>query len=145
MFWKFCLAAVASCLIILSGCGEQQPLEIEGRAPAKGQVTLDGKPLTGGGSVKFQSVDNPRKRVTASLDDNGQFLVSDAPTGAVKMTVVTTPDLYPEMIPIPKKYSKVSTSGLERTIAPDAESFEIELFRDRSYPPFVRGTQADFV
>ena len=31
------------------------------------------------------------------------------------------------MTPIPKKYSKLKTSGLEGTIAPDDEAFEVKL------------------
>ena len=119
-------ATLLGCLLILGGCGGDQ-VQVEGRSPAKGSVTLDGKPLLGGGTIKFQSVDNPRKRVSANLDGNGQFLVGDAPTGKVKMTVITTPEIYPEMTAIPKKYSKLKTSGLEGTIAADDEAFEVKL------------------
>lgn len=126
MFRMFCIAIIVSGLLTLGGCQKKQVLS-EKRSPAIGVVTLNGEPLRGGGTVKFQLVDNPRMRVSTSLDDNGQFFVGDAPLGKVRMTVVTTPELYPEMTPIPKKYSKVATSGLEATIARDDESFEIEL------------------
>ena len=125
MFRVLWIAVLSGCLLSLGGC--QEKIAIEDRAPAKGVVMLDGEPLSGGGTVKFQSVDNPRIRVSASLDDNGQFLVGDAPSGKVKMTVITMPELYPEMTPIPKKYSKLSTSELEATISHSDESFEIKL------------------
>ena len=126
MVRMFHMAAIIGCLLTLGGCSESQ-VQVEGRAPAKGSVTLDGEPLTGGGTIKFQSVENPRMRVSANLDANGQFLVGDAPSGKVKMTVITTPDIFPEMKKIPKKYSKLKTSGLEGTISPDDDSFEVKL------------------
>lgn len=126
MYRLFCLGIFAGILLTLSSCRDH-PVAIEGRAPAKGSVTLDGQPLTGGGTVKFQSVDNPRMRVSVALDENGQFRVSDAPEGKVKITVITTPKIYPEMIPIPKKYSKLKTSALEGTISQDSKPFVIKL------------------
>ena len=126
MICKFYMVTLVSCLLMLGGCGADQ-VQIEGRSPAKGKVTLDGKPLTGGGTIKFQSLENPRIRVSTNLDANGEFLVGDAPAGKVKMTVITTPDIFPEMIAIPKKYSKLETSGLEKTITQEDESFEVEL------------------
>ena len=116
----------AICLLTVAGCGSQAPV-IDGRTAVKGTVMLDGQPLAGGGTVKFESVENKRIRVSVSLDSQGQFLVGDAPSGRVKMSVITTPEIYPEMTPIPKRYSKVETSGLEMIVVPNGESFEIEL------------------
>ena len=128
MVGKFYVASLLGCLLLtLSGCSGGEEAQVEGRSPAKGVVTLDGEPLAGGGTIKFQSVENPRMRVSTGLDQNGQFLVGDAPVGKVKMTVITTPDLFPEMTAIPEKYSKLKTSGLEGTISPDDEEFEVKL------------------
>lgn len=77
--------------------------------------------------MKFQSVENPRMRTSVGLDDSGQFDVSSAPTGIVKISVMTTPELYPEMTLIPKKYSRLKASALQRTISDDDEPFEIKL------------------
>ena len=84
------MATLLGCLSVFGGC-EGEQVQVEGRSPAKGSVTLDGKPLIGGGTIKFQSVENSRIRVTTGLDENGQFLVGDAPTGKVKMTVIHNP------------------------------------------------------
>lgn len=117
---------VALVCVLLFGCTQQQQVS-EDRAPAKGSVTLDGQPLTGGGTVKFQSVDNPRIRVSCSLNDKGEFLIADAPKGKVKMTVVTDPKTFPDQTRIPKRYQSLRTSNLEGTIAVGDESFEIKL------------------
>ena len=127
MFRVFCVGILAACLLTVAGCGGDKDTAANDRAPAKGQVFLDGEPLLGGGTVKFRSVENERMQVSVNLNSDGQFLVANAPTGKVKMTVVTMPKLYPEMTPIPKKYSKLTTSGLEGTVSHDGEPFEIKL------------------
>ena len=121
-----CVSTLAGCLLLGVGCEKEEVL-VEGRAHARGVVLLDGEPLVGGGTVKFQSVKNSRIRVSVKLDQDGQFRVAQAPAGEVRMSVVTTPDIYPEMTPIPKKYSSLKTSNLTGTIEHGVESFEIEL------------------
>ena len=126
VFQYLCISALAGCLLVSAGCGNEAAV-VEGRGHARGSVLLNGEPLVGGGTVKFQSVDNPRIRVSVNLDNNGQFRVAQAPLGEVLMAVHTTPDLYPEMTPIPKKYASVKTSKLTGKIEHGVESFTIEL------------------
>ncbi|MDA8563268.1 hypothetical protein N9L06_02325 [Mariniblastus sp.] len=126
VFQLLCVSAFVGCLLVITGC-KKEAVVVEGRAHARGVVLLDGEPLVGGGTVKFQSVKNPRIRVSVKLDQDGQFRVAQAPAGEVRMSVVTTPDIYPEMTPIPKKYSSLKTSKLSGTIEHGVEAFEIEL------------------
>ena len=117
---------LASCVFVFSGCSEDQTTN-ETRTSARGLVKLDGAPLKGGGSIKFQSVENSRIRVSVTFDANGNFGVGDAPKGPIQIAVSTSPELYPEHTPIPKKYENLSTSGLETTIPLDDETFEVNL------------------
>ncbi|MDB4766353.1 hypothetical protein OAG71_01560 [bacterium] len=117
---------LASCVLVFSGCpGKQATNEI--RTTARGVVKLDGEPLKGGGSIKFQSVENSRIRVSVTFDAEGSFGVGDAPKGPIQIAVTTAPELYPEQVPIPKRYANLATSGLDTTIPLGDEPFEINL------------------
>lgn len=116
-----------SCLflsvLLLIGCGRAGELRETGRSAAKGIVTIDGRPLTGG-SITLVSIDDPKYRVTAPIRSEGVFFVADAPLGRVHVAVETEsirngdPSSF---VPIPSKYAKAETSGLTATIADDGD------------------------
>lgn len=69
-------------LVFLSaaGCGGATAI-------VSGKVTYEGKPVTSG-YVAFYSADG--QTVTGRIDDEGQYTVSKAPVGDVKVAVFTT-------------------------------------------------------
>jgi len=71
------------CLVLLlgaSGCGSQKS-ELAGRlVPARGQVSLDGKPL-GGAQITFVPDFTGGERAVALSDDDGRFDLSTVPSG----------------------------------------------------------------
>jgi hypothetical protein len=105
-------------LLIALGCGKRAPQMEAGRGPAKGTITIDGKPLRGG-TIFFVSAKDPLMRVALNIKSDGTFSVADAPVGDVLVAVdnesqkFNNPGVY---VAIPKKYGNVKTSGLKTTI-----------------------------
>jgi hypothetical protein len=70
---------------LLVGCGP----DYKARATVKGKVTFAGKNLTVG-NVMFYGNNNVTG--SASIDKNGNYFMSDAPLGDVKITVSVPPE-----------------------------------------------------
>jgi hypothetical protein len=70
-------------LLILVGCGP----DYKARAVVKGKVTMGNKPLTSGTVVFYgpQGVTS-----TATIDENGNYTMNDAPVGDVTITVTVS-------------------------------------------------------
>jgi hypothetical protein len=73
------LLVLATLCLVGLGCGGAK-----GRATVKGQVTIGGKPLNSG-SVGFHGSGD--RAGSATIDRNGNFTMSDAPIGDVKISV----------------------------------------------------------
>jgi hypothetical protein len=77
---------LAGLCLAVAACGGSK-----GRATVKGQVTIGGKPLYWG-SVVFHGAD--QKTGSSNIDKNGNYVMTDAPLGDVKVTV-TVPSTTP--------------------------------------------------
>ena len=121
-------------LFALAGCGPSYELDI---APARGTVTLDGKPLSAG-SVLF--VPAKGRGAGAKLAPDGTFVLTtySQGDGAIlgKHRVAVLPlqsdsesDELPEgYVPIPSRYQSAASSGFEVEVRPDGENvFNLEL------------------
>lgn len=71
-------------LALSSGCGP----DYKARATVKGKVTFANKPLTTG-TVMFYGKNNLTG--SATIDKNGNYVMTDAPLGEVKVTVYVPP------------------------------------------------------
>jgi len=69
------------------GCGGE---DLRARATVKGKVSIGAKNLTAG-TVRFVSVKNEAYTGSASIDKNGNYVMSDAPLGDVKVSVYVPP------------------------------------------------------
>jgi hypothetical protein len=122
-------------MIFIMGCGSN-----EFGSTAKGVVTLDGNPITPG-LVTFAPEDPTAVPAVSDLDPNGGFELTTnkkpglAP-GKYRVAIQAfRPPNIPEgqrtMTPserlVPEKYFDVNTSGLEYTVEPGENSFDIEL------------------
>ena len=122
------------------GCGRQQlPAH-----PVGGRVTLDGKPLVDA-QISFRPAQGPE--AFATLDGEGRYRLSTrsagdgavAGTHAVTLSLVTVglslePGVAPKLLkptpgamPVPEKYLRAETSGLEATVVPGENTFDFEL------------------
>ena len=108
--------------------------------PTHGTITFDGKPLAGA-VVTFHPADPTILRPVRAdgiTAEDGSFTLSaytandGAPIGKYRVTVVMRhPGLdvqgQPFVNPLPEKYSKTTTSGLEATVTEGANEFRLEL------------------
>lgn len=95
MFSRFLPRAIAGSLLLgllvfSVGCGG---LDYKARGTVKGKVTIGPKHLTIG-TVAFYSTKDEGYTGTASIDKNGNYVMTDAPLGEVKITV-SVPSLPP--------------------------------------------------
>jgi hypothetical protein len=112
-----------------------------------GTVSLDGQPLPAG-RVTFLCDGEGRPAITAAIGENGGYVIENPPVGRARVAVETfKPEPRPEPgvnpdtgidyslgwedtgphVPIPARYGSVKTSGLETTIEPGEQSFDISL------------------
>jgi hypothetical protein len=142
--WGTYLAFLA--LAGISGCGSST-------ATVKGKVFLDGKPLKGG-TVVFASADGKGAPASGPIEEDGSYTVLRAPTGKVRIAVETESmntgnpgearkykppegmkspygerktDNSARYTPIPEKYMKEETSGLEFEVKGGTNTHEIKL------------------
>jgi hypothetical protein len=124
-------------VVAFSGCGDNL-------ADVHGTVTLDGRPLRGGGDVRatvvFQSISGSSTGAVGIVDENGRFTLSTgskegvAP-GDYSVTCTATkiiPSSEPGRAPggrsiTDPKYANAKTSGLQFTVQPGGNEFEIPL------------------
>ncbi len=128
--------AVACCLLLLAGCGEDN-----GLAPVRGRVLLDEQPLEGA-AVMFQ----PEKEgapATATTDAKGEFEMATAQAkgatlGLNKISVAKQVAVESkrkteesEIVPMksltPPKYASPQTSGLTVEVKRGMEPVELKL------------------
>jgi hypothetical protein len=79
-FSFFCVAVFLSAWLV--GCGASRPAG----AKVTGAVTVNGKPLPGG-SVFMESEDG-KLSDTGPIDDNGNYVVANAPLGKVRIALL---------------------------------------------------------
>jgi hypothetical protein len=132
-----CLAPV----LLAAGCGGST-------APVSGTVTLNGVPLTGGGTVTFQG---KTRGASAIVNPDGTYSIPNAPLGEVQVAVLPAraaaasteppPDpahlqppqtLAPTMaMPmfsnVPPKYADPNTSGLTCTVESGEQTIDLPL------------------
>jgi hypothetical protein len=129
--------------LLVTGCGGST-------APVSGTVTLNGAPLTGGGTVTFQGSGGGASGV---INPDGTYTIPNAPVGEVHVAVVpgrgpaagvtiTPPPDVSEMKPpqalapawtppaavsIPLKYADPNTSGLTYTVTRGEQTIDVTL------------------
>lgn len=119
------------------GCGTRVPANPTTYA-VHGKVTLDGAPLTRGW-VKFQPA-SPGKGVPAEgeIKADGSYearaFVGQPGTTAGEYKVSIAPisgpqegDMTAEKLPVPEKYLKPDTSGIQKTVSSGDNTIDIEL------------------
>jgi hypothetical protein len=113
----------AALVVTLLGCGRSDGIET---APARGKVTLDGKPYTLGGSVIFQP-ELRGKMAHGAIQSDGSFELttySDGDGAVVGRNKAAIKPPLPKFVdeftdapapksPIPSKYGSAATSNLE--------------------------------
>lgn len=133
--WPAVLALLAGV-----GCGAQ-PSRVTGK------VTFDGQPLPAG-RVTFLCDGQGRPAITAAITETGAYEIAHAPVGRARLSVQTfkprskpapilhpvtgalIPDEFAETGPyvaIPDRYRSPQDSGLECTIVPGPQTFDIVL------------------
>lgn len=129
-----CLLVGLSLLCVLGGCSGSHELET---APVKGTVTVDGKPLAGGGLV---FVPGHGRGATGTIAPDGTYVMStyDNADGAIvgRHRVAVFPltdhsnfeDLSARPPTVPTRYQNIASSGIEVEVKPDEENvFDIKL------------------
>lgn len=133
-FW-----AASLLVLVAAGCGKPSRVT--------GSVTLDGVPLPAG-RVTFLCDGGRRPAVSSSISMNGTYEMPDLPVGRARVSVETfKPQPRPEpsvdpttgtdhsigwedtgpYVPIPARYGSPKTSGIEYTIIPGRQTFDITL------------------
>ncbi len=95
------IGASAVLLLFMTGCGGGADLY-----PVKGQVTLDGKPMKGGGSIAFMPLTNQEGKTAGGIiDENGNYeLTTNEPgdgsmIGEFRIVITQTVEEEPEATP----------------------------------------------
>jgi hypothetical protein len=122
------VCAIGLMLLGLAGCGGSHP----GIVPVKGQVTIDGKPVTTGQVYVYAEGQRP---ATGKIQADGSFQLSSfafndgAPTGTHLATVsaVEGVDDHTNRWHAPKKYASETSSELWVNIDGPTEDLKIEL------------------
>jgi hypothetical protein len=133
-------AAVAAALAAAAGgCSRDIPVH-----SVSGRVTLDGRPLVDA-QISFRPAQGPE--AFGVLDSDGRYRLSTRAAGdgavagrhAVTLSQVTVglalePGVPPTLekptpgaLPVPEKYLRAETSGLEATVVPGTNAFDFEL------------------
>jgi hypothetical protein len=136
---SFGALALGLLALVAVGCG--RPNRVTGR------VTFDGQPLPAG-AVTFLCDGGQRPVLAGRIDADGTYEIPAAPLGRARISVETfkptpkpKPGIDPQTgiddslgwedtgpyVPIPKRYGSVKTSGLEYTIVPGEQTFDIAL------------------
>ena len=125
--------------VVAIGCG--RPSRVTG------SVTFDGKPLPGG-RITFLCDGGRRPALSSLIREDGGYAIEGPPLGRARVSVQTfaqqpkpKPGIDPltgidhsfgwedtgPYVPIPARYASPKTSGIECTIAPGEQAFDIEL------------------
>ena len=132
------VAAMLAACFVLSGCGN-------GLAQVSGQVTLDGQPLRGGSgdvrvTVHFLPASGVGPTAIGLADENGNYILgtgsqTGVPPGDYVVTCAASALVRPaggSAAPsgrriIDPKYANATTSGLQFTVQPGNNEFDISL------------------
>jgi hypothetical protein len=127
----------------LTSCSEVEPLETT-NATLEGSVTYQGKPVP----YALVIVASPTADVgakTTTADADGKYSMADVPLGAVQIGVNTAPargmmmgkmmskqkgasaGSAPQVVDVPEKFSKPSSSGITTNIVEGPNTFNVEL------------------
>jgi len=97
-----------------------------------GKVTYRGQPLRSG-SVLFVNAEGKEVGRSAIAAD-GRYVMTDVPAGSVKVAVESHGHVPPglggppgDYVPIPPRYKKAETSGLEYTVTRGSQTFNLDL------------------
>lgn len=133
------LWAASLLLLFAAGCGKQ--------ARVSGRVLLDGTPLPGG-RVTFLCDGGRRPALSSPIREDGGYAIEGPPLGRARVSVETfkpqpkaVTGFDPQTgidnsigwedtgpyVPIPARYGSPKTSGLECTIGPGGQNFDITL------------------
>lgn len=131
------------CLLALCAVGCTEHVRVTGT------VTFDDKSLPAG-RVTFLCDGGQRPAISSPISADGAYEISDPPIGRARVSVETfQPQPRPESgvdpqtgidnsigwedtgpyVPIPKRYGSPKTSGIECTIKPGEQTFDIRLTR----------------
>jgi hypothetical protein len=150
--------AIAVLVLAVAGCGGPKLY------PVKGRITLEGKPMKGGGAITFMPVsDQTAKLASGTIDENGNYeLMTEKPgdgsmPGEFRVVINQTVEeegeggsdeskrvekaslVVPEADRIPQIYGDAYESPLRATVeAKDLNEFNFDLKRrvvDPSRPP----------
>lgn len=127
-FRRWVAFAACGALGWLGGCGDGRPT----RVPVSGSVMIDGKPLTSGSVFVIPEKARP---AIGLIDKNGRFVLRtyDGEDGCVvgkhRIAVTATEAIGNRGVRwlAPKKYSDVTTSGLEITVENANKDAKLEL------------------
>ncbi|HZV03835.1 MAG TPA: hypothetical protein VE999_01980 [Gemmataceae bacterium] len=129
------LAALGLTALAASGCDPSA-------VTVSGKVTAGGRPVTAG-TVLFLGADN--QIATGNLDGEGHYVVPHAPTGNVKVAVLTLrpqqikaaryrpkeapplPSRLTNLVPVAEKYQSPETSGLTCDVQKSRQEYDIAL------------------
>lgn len=131
--------AVGFVVLAAAGCGSGGPQ----LAVVTGRVTFDGQPLPGGLlRLKATNPASPVQETNVRLKPDGTFIVPDAPTGPVTVSIDTevirtdlqvaamnpaAPPLAVKYVAIPKRYAAFATSDLGFEVSPGPQVRDFEL------------------
>lgn len=122
---------VVSLLVIFAasgGCAHKPTPRLD-RGAVSGTVKYKGKPMTGG-RVIFISAKDAVASASCMLQENGTYMVGDAPIGETRVTIDTEsikahiPERY---VQIPAKYLSAETSGLTYDVKPGDNTADFDL------------------
>lgn len=135
------IASLSMAIFLAVGCSRPNHVS--------GTVSLDGQPLPAG-RVTFLCDGKGRPVISGKITENGRYEIENPPAGRARVAVETfKPQPRPEpgvnpatgidyslgwedtgpYVPIPRRYHAVKTSGLETTIEPGEQTFDISLTR----------------
>jgi hypothetical protein len=132
---RFGLLVCLAGLFALAGCSRTRPMpkEFGARIPVEGTVTIDGKPLKGGG-VRFFALDHDAKDLQPEgfIDSQGKYFVSSyqqkgAPAGKYRVTVDPASDDKQLDRMVPGGYGNWQKSPLIVTVQENAPAGAYDL------------------
>ncbi len=129
-------AALLAIALASTGCGDSDSGRVSGK------VHLNGAPVPAG-TVTFHGEGN--RSASTFLEADGTYTATGVPLGAVKVTVTTPAQMSDKakkalekarnvsvpgqtgVVEIPARYGRPEQSGLQLTVTPGRQTFDIEL------------------
>ncbi|VTS05563.1 hypothetical protein [Tuwongella immobilis] len=137
-FPRMILGVAVLSLALLSGCSSEIPVY-----PVSGKVTLEGKPMMGGGSIAFIPLDNqPGKTAGGEIAADGTYsLTTNVPndgcmTGKFRVVITQVTEQEPESTPDGEKPIRKA-----QTVVPMSERIG-RIYADHRQSPLTAEVQA---